>query len=204
MEIWAKFTSFFILEEDSMRTAKYHDYTLFRILLFIALIVLGFFAYKHFVNPPCEHTATSWQTTEATCIEEGYRYKVCTKCGEQFANEVLKPTGHKTNSASIVIKEATCTEDGYCYSECIKCDEQLDYEVLKATGHKLDNEVITDKEATCSEEGSGHKICSVCENTIETVKIHMTEHTPRDPVIKNKKHTFAEGASYEEHIFCTE
>ena len=144
-----------------MRTAKYHDYTLFRVLLFIILIVLGIFAYKHFVKAPCDHNIGSWVTVKATCIEDGYRYKECSKCGEQFYNEVLAATGH--DNKEVTIEDATCTKEG------IKCNE-----------------------------------CLVCGNKSDFKAIPVVEHTPGEPVNKNEKHTLAEGASYEEYVYCTE
>lgn len=144
-----------------MRTAKYHDYTLFRVLLFIILIILGIFAYKHFVKAPCEHNIGSWVTVKATCTEDGYRYKECSKCGEQFSNEVLAATGHDTTV--VTIESATCTKEGIKCNECLVCGDQSDFKAIP-----------------------------------------VVEHTPGKSVIENEKHTLAEGASYEECVYCTE
>ena len=47
-----------------MRTAKYHDYTVLRIVLFIILVILGLFIYNQFIKAPLEHTApdNAWIT----------------------------------------------------------------------------------------------------------------------------------------------
>ena len=145
-----------------MRTAKYNNYAILRILLFIILIVLAVFAYKYFVKAPCEHNIGSWVTVNPTCTEDGYRYKECSKCGEQFSSEVLEATGHKNNK------------------------------------------VVTVKEATCSKEGIESVSCSVCDAHYQFNAIPTVSHTPGETVVKNEKHTLAEGASYEEYVYCTE
>ena len=121
-----------------MRTAKYHDYTVLRIVLFFIVIVLGFLFYK-FVIAPLSHYADedAWEVVEATCETDGYKYQICTECGEHFNNKTIPATGHSYS-------EATCTEA----KTCTVCGV--------ADGNPLGHAWV---EATCTEA----KTCSRCD-----------------------------------------
>ena len=168
-----------------MRTAKYNDYTLLRILLFIVLIVLGIFAFRHFVKPPCEHTASSWVTVEATCTEDGYRYKECIKCGEQFNNNVLPATGHKVDDNIVPIEDATCTEKGTGYKACSVCKEQLEFVTIPATGHTPGKPVCNEIHHNTLSEGASYDefiYCTECDEKLSEKKVSVNHE-----VITNNK-----------------
>lgn len=163
-----------------MRTAKYHDYTLLRILLFIILVILGVFAYKHFVKAPCEHTAPgkAWTTVEATCTDDGYRYKTCTECGEQFDNQVLPATGHKADDTVVEIEAATCTKAGTGYKACLVCGEHLETVVIPTVEHIAGETVVeNEKEHTATQGASYENVvyCTECKGEISRKKVEV-EH----------------------------
>lgn len=145
-----------------MRTAKYHDYTLLRIVLFIILVILGLFIYNKFVKAPCEHTAASdaWVTVDATCTEDGYRYKTCTECGEQFDNQTIASTGHKPLEAVRENEKPHTKTEGGSYElviNCSECGEQISRDLVWVDGAHTPEIVETKenvKEATCTEQGS--------------------------------------------------
>lgn len=158
-----------------MRTAKYHDYTILRVLLFIILVILGIFAFKQFVKTPCEHKAASnsWITVDATCTEDGYKYKVCTECGEQFDNQVIASQGHKESADVIVVEEPTCTKTGTGYKACSVCKEQLGFVEIPVVEHTKGEQVIENvKEHTISQGASYEEVvyCTVCNEELSREK----------------------------------
>ena len=162
-----------------MRTAKYNDYTFLRILLFIILIVLAIFACKHFVKAPCEHTG-SWKTVEATCTENGYKYKECTKCGEQYDNEVIEEAlGHKFDD-TVIIEEATCTKTGSGYKACSVCGEHVDEVVtIPVVAHTPGDTVIKNEKHTLAEGASyeEHVYCTECDEQLSVKKVDVEHNT---------------------------
>ena len=162
-----------------MRTAKYNDYTFLRILLFIILIVLAIFACKHFVKAPCEHTG-SWKTVEATCTENGYKYKECTKCGEQYDNEVIEEAlGHKFDDTEI-IEEATCTKTGSGYKVCSVCGEHADeFVTIPVVAHTPGDTVIKNEKHTLAEGASyeEHVYCTECDEQLSVKKVDVEHNT---------------------------
>ena len=166
-----------------MRTAKYNDYRALRVLLFIALVVLiGVLAFKNFsVNKPCEHTATknSWVTVEATCTEDGYRYKVCSKCGEQFGNQVLAATGHKIDNNVVTIEEATCTKTGTGYKPCSVCKEELEFVELPIIDHTPGEVKVENNKEHTFEQGASYEnvvYCTECDEELSRKMVNV-EHT---------------------------
>ena len=181
-----------------MRTAKYYDYTVLRIILFIILVIVGLFLYFKFVKSPCDHVPTSdgWIVSDPTCTEDGYRYKVCAECGEQFDNQTIDALGHKPTEA---VKEnetaATCTAEG-AYDNvvyCQNCQTELSRETISVpmTEHTY-GEWTTTKEPTATEDGVKTRTC-VCgaEETeaIPALGVEPTEPQPTDPKPTDPKPT---------------
>lgn len=150
-----------------MRTAKYHDYTVLRIVLFIVLVILGLFVYLNFVGLPHEHTApdNAWTVvTEPDCDSKGSKCKVCTECGENFGYEAIPETGH-TALAPVKENEKPHTNTaGASYDEvtyCKDCGVEVGRETVYVGGkHTLSgaNDIIVIEEnvkpATCTQPGS--------------------------------------------------
>ncbi len=200
-----------------MRTAKYHDYTILRVVLFIIVIILGIFAYLKFVKPLFEHVAEddAWVTVEATCTEDGYRYKICTECGKEFDRETLPATGH---AAAEAVKENekphTETEGGSYESVvcCVNCDIELSRDTVMVEGAHSVN--IVDKkqnivEATCTEGGSydivkGCENCSfVIEDTRESFTVDALGHTDAEKQENVVEPTCTENGSYDLVDYCS-
>lgn len=72
----------------------------------------------------CEHTYGQWYNgKEPTCIEDGYRYAYCLKCGE-YASEIRSKTGiHTHSSEEPLSREVTPC----CHSTLINQDTQTQF-----------------------------------------------------------------------------
>ena len=191
-----------------MRTAKYHDYIFWRVLLFIILIALGVFVYINYVMP-CEHELGELQTIKATCTEDGYSYKECTKCHEQLEKKVDSATGHNPEEIS---KDSHVLTEGGSYELvvcCSECGEQLPKETVKGahTVEIIEKEEIV--EPTCTEHGSSVtvKICKGCNAEVgrsNSEDIPALGHSA-DPEIKKEnvvESTCTTKGSYEEVKCC--
>ncbi len=152
-----------------MRTAKYHDYIILKVILFIALVCLGLFLYMTLVDASHEHVSEEWIVSKTpTCTTEGLRHKVCEDCGEKFGEEVM-PFQHKPGEA---VKEnqqdhhPTKGESSYESAVyCTLCDALISREVVKtefAGDVTVKYEKVTP--ATCTEDGSRQvvKYCTCC------------------------------------------
>ena len=113
-----------------MRSSKYHDYPVLKVILIIILLALGLFAYRN-CQLHSQHVASenTWETVkEATCTESGVRCKVCTECGEKFDHTPVPAKGHGEPRVVEENKVApTCTEGGSYVKVvyCEDCDEKL-------------------------------------------------------------------------------
>ncbi len=111
----------------------------------------------------CIHEYGDWITVKnATCVEDGNRYRVCTICGEGKETEVIPASGHNFSEEWTIIKRPTCTEEGEQVHICTRCDVTSDSTVLFALGHSFTDDWITEKAATCTENGTECELCSVC------------------------------------------
>lgn len=83
-------------------------------------------------------------TTEATCVENGSRYRVCTICDYIFTETIAATGVH--NYESVVI-EPTCTQQGYTAHTCSDCGNSYVDSYVNAKGHSYDD----DFDAFCNE-----------------------------------------------------
>ena len=111
----------------------------------------------------CIHEYDGWITEKnATCTEDGSRYRVCIKCAEGKETEVIPALGHDFSDEWTTLKDPTCTEEGEQAHVCERCGATTDNMTLFALGHSFADEWITEKEATCTESGIEYELCSVC------------------------------------------
>ncbi len=103
------------------------------------------------VTPKCTHS-WKYETTRATCTEEGSYSRVCLKCGEREVITTYKATGHKyRKTVADGITTYTCTVCGDTYTEKT--------ETPKCTYHSWKYETT---QPTCTEEGSYSRVCTKC------------------------------------------
>ena len=184
-----------------MRTAKYYDYVVLKIVVsFIVLVILGLSVYFIFVKPNQvqDHVAgdNAWVTVEPTCHSDGYRYKVCEECGEMFDRETLAATDHKSfKTVKENEKKHTETEGGSYESVvyCKDCGEEISREtVLVDNAHTI--EIVKTQEnvvePTCDKDGSYVAVvtCLGCNKEIsrETVTVKATGHEYEWTVVYDK------------------
>lgn len=125
----------------------------------------------------CVHEYGDWVTEkEATCTEEGSRYRVCVKCGEGRETEVISALGHMFSEEWTVTKEPTCTEEGEQVRICIECGAQSDNTPIDSLEHSYPEEWTLEQEATCTEAGIESRACAVCGEKEER-STEYAEHT---------------------------
>lgn len=119
-----------------MRSSKYHDYRVLKVILFIILVVLGLFIYAKCTNLH-EHTiGDKWIVdTPATCTSEGLQYKACTICDFRMEEEAIPMTAHVADSVKYEnVKESTCTVGG-SHDEVVYCAD---------CGYKMSERTVQD------------------------------------------------------------
>lgn len=124
----------------------------------------------------CEHSYDSWITfLEPTCIQDGSRYRTCSKCKE-IDSELIASTGHSYSDEWIIVKEPTCLSEGEEARLCTICNEQTDNRSIDRLTHVFSNDWILEKDPTCNEEGIKYRICSLCSITKDIQEIKKLQH----------------------------
>lgn len=95
------------------------------------------------------HSLGEWETvTEAACLTDGERLRVCTACGYE-ENKIVPAFGHVYESR---VTYATCTEKGYTEHVCSICSDSYIDSYTKPLWHIFDNDfACTDRH--CLREG---------------------------------------------------
>ena len=161
-----------------MRTAKYNDFTIFRILLFCIVIAIGVLACLKFVTPPCKHVNTSVVIEEATCAAPGHSYKVCSDCKEQIADsyKTIEAVEHKLTKTVTV--EPTCTQEGIECITCSVCDMEPEFKAIPVVAHTPGEAVVKNGQHTLTE-GASYEMyvyCTECDKQLSMEKV-SAEHT---------------------------
>ncbi len=132
-------------------------------------------------EPRLNHDYASYVVDkEPTCIEEGKRHKVCSRCKAAGDSEVMDALGHKYGD-EVVDVEATCTKAGSKSKHCSVCGEKTEIKEIPATGHYFGDFVI-EKAATCENKGLKSKHCSRCSATTDETEIDALGHEWDDGV----------------------
>ncbi len=122
------------------------------------------------------------ETKEATCNEAGFKAYTCSKCGENYTEEIAITAAHTPVTDPAV--PSTCTTPGRTEgSHCSVCGEILTkQEDTDMTGHEFSSSAVT-TEPTCAKEGVRTYTCIHCKKT-QTESIAKKEHTPvTDPAV---------------------
>ena len=116
------------------------------------------------------HNYGAWYTaTEATCDNNGWQRRDCTRCGE-FETKLIVATGHSYNS---VVTKPTCTKEGYTTHSC-HCGDSYTDSRLNPLGHQWGAGVIM---VAPTEEAEGQRrfTCQRC-GEIKTETIPKLDH----------------------------
>ena len=134
---------------------------------------IDFTLYKvHYV--PCEH---EWQTEEhaATCTEDGYCRRECSKCGEK-EEITYKKTGHAWGEWEI-IDPASYNHEGTKKRVCKNDPSHVETESYTIEDHVcVPGEWITTTAATCDTPGEETQYCTICLKPLNTRAVPAMEH----------------------------
>lgn len=109
----------------------------------------------------CTHAYGDWITDRpATCIAQGARHRVCSKCGIEEV-EVLGFAEHQLNGVWEVENSATCEMEGLCYQICTVCKTYKETKPIEKKDHDFSDRK-TVKAATCEEDGIAELFCKNC------------------------------------------
>lgn len=109
----------------------------------------------------CEKLGHKWGEhgeVKATCLSDGYTYRVCDRCGGREILERTAAKGHQWANDTEGAKEPTCTEPGYGGKVCSVCGEHYGGSI-PPLGHHFEQESVV--APTCTEPG---KVTYVCEH----------------------------------------
>ena len=112
-----------------------------------------------------DHTWVIGETVPATCEEDGYTEKTCSRCGVQDPI-ILPALGHSVTAFDLINPEAKCEMAGEGSGLCEQCGIRVTV-VIPALGHNfVDGETLA---ADCVNMGYIFQSCDRCEatNTIE-------------------------------------
>ncbi len=117
-------------------------------LLSVIFVIVGMFAFNSCGNDECSHEFGEWTVTkQATCLEEGTKERVCSKCNEKETLSIEK--------GAHAFADATCTAPRTC-TVCSATEGE-------ALGH------IEKTPATCTE----HAVCSRCNQEYGELLAHV-------------------------------
>lgn len=135
-----------------------------------------------------------------TCSADGYKYKVCTVCGDKSANEATGETklNHSTDKGAVhtlikVNKAATCSAEGEGVYQCSLCGQTFTQAIaVDENAHSAVWETVS--KATCTEKGIKVKKCSICgdevADRVETEALgHSYKITTKDVYEEGKIYT---------------
>ncbi len=124
------------------------------------------------------HDYSEWIITkEATCKEEGEKYKVCSVCSEKII-EIIP-----YDRIKVYTEKATCFKDGYNVYYCKKCDEYINEWIYSTGKHNYFSEIVL---PTCVDEGYIIEKCEFCGDSykhdfvqpVGHILYHITEISP--------------------------
>ena len=114
----------------------------------------------------CSHSYSSWTVSKnATCVEVGSEYRVCTKCSSKETRDIAA-TGKHTAGEWQVTKKASCTENGVKVKKCTVCSTIMQTEYEPKSNHISGEWQITIS-ATTENEGKRIKKCVTCGAIVE-------------------------------------
>lgn len=94
--------------------------------------------------PKLNHSSNGQiRTVAATCINDGYRVTVCSRCGKELGEKsVLPKTGIHVWGSWLVDEPATCEEAGRRHHFCVNCGSS-EYNYPNALGHLVLGQIQT-------------------------------------------------------------
>lgn len=126
------------------------------------------------VIPQLAHTYGEAVTVEPGCETDGYDKHVCTVCGYEKRDNIVK--GHPHQIADPKIEKApTCTTEGIQTGTCSLCGEKEVRQSIPAINHDWDEGTVT-VVPTCDKDGEKVFTCKNDPTHTKTVKLAKLEH----------------------------
>ena len=108
----------------------------------------------------------------ATCLEDGYDSRVCSRCAHRVVDNTYDALGHDWTVDEATKRAATCTADSYEKTYCSRCDIYFET-VEKATGHTWKQ--TENVAASCEATGKHAFECENCDSTYMVI-LPVLEH----------------------------
>lgn len=128
------------------------------------------------------HKWGEYITVAATCSADGYKYQVCSVCGDKTAKEATGETmlNHSTDKGAVhtlvkVNKAATCSAVGQGVYKCSLCGELFTQPIAK--DENAHSAVWSTTAATCTADGKRVKQCDLCKKVLAEEKIDALGHS---------------------------
>ena len=128
---------------------------------------------------------------EATCTEDGSKYRKCTFCAATTDVTTIEKLGHDYADEWTVDKAVTCTEDGSKSHHCSRCDATTDITTIEKLGHDYGS--ITTVAATCEDDGYTKQTCNTCKYVKYTTLEAKGHHIANTPSVTKKSTTSQTG-----------
>ncbi len=120
---------------------------------------------------PVNHIWGEEQTKEPTCAEEGYTYRICTRCGAEERTGNITPATGKHEWKTVVTQSPTCGTYGESQEICAVCGERGETTPLDPTGEHTPN--ADDGDCTTA------VLCKVCSLVVVKAETeHNYKYTP--------------------------
>lgn len=130
---------------------------------------------------PNGHDFGDYIIVAATCSADGYKYKVCSVCGDKTDKEATGEAklNHSTDKGAVhtlvkVNKAATCSAVGEGVYKCSLCGELFTQSIAK--DENAHSAVWSTIAATCTADGKRVKTCDLCGEKLNETKIDALGH----------------------------
>lgn len=153
----------------------------------------------HAVLYASDHIWSGWVTErEATCEEEGLRYRECTRDGGHRETEVIPALQH--SYAESVVQEPACTDTGIKAFTCELCGHKYSEPFGTELGHHYVETVLS--EPDCEREGVLLSSCERCGDVEKSEPIPAAGHVYGKWVIDREPNADTEGDRHKECENC--
>ena len=130
--------------------------------LCIALSAMILFPTLSVKAETCNHEWGEWHVFNASCGEDGYKHRTCTKCWEDQEIKIPATGQHVWENTWYISEEPSCFVNGEKYRYCSVCNKEQTA-VAPAYGFHDWSEWKVDEKPTCGFKGSASRYCKRCD-----------------------------------------
>ncbi len=140
------------------------------------------------------------QTIDATCTEDGKKYRVCSVCNKEDDISIISAKGHTFGEYGDVLE--TCTEPGRRYSICSVCNQEYDITEVPPLGHCW-GEWKIDIAGSCTTKELRTRLCTNHDCTAIDSDYSYGNH-PKEKLVWKSGDTISFLTETEKKEYCTE